>query len=89
MVRREGVGLGDARDALLVLGLVGLANMLLLWLGSVSSKSEKSRLLFCRRLIHRPPAAAFFLALAFAARAFDGVAPHARQQSQSLHVAQW
>ena len=29
---REGVGLGDARDALLVLGLVGLANMLLLWL---------------------------------------------------------
>ena len=34
MVRREGVGLGDARDALLVLGLVGLANMLLLARGS-------------------------------------------------------
>jgi hypothetical protein len=36
VVRREGVGLGDARDALLVLGLVGLANMLLLWLAAVA-----------------------------------------------------
>ena len=29
---RDGAGLGDERDALLVLGLVGFANMLLLWL---------------------------------------------------------
>ena len=41
VVRRGGVGLGDARDALLVLGLVGLANMLLLARGSRSNVKKK------------------------------------------------